>query len=115
MPQIKLSKIPRVMFILSVNQLSNFVRPNPLKSHCRKRDIDEEFEKANGHSGTFSGLCNTHTQNVRIWKEFTNYGPTPASLTVLLARQMWTPFALIKLHTMTDPGLGLSFSNLFLP
>lgn len=87
MPQIKLSKIPRVMFILSVNQLSNFVRPNPLKSHCRKRDIDEELEKANGHSGTFSGLCNTHTQNVRIWKEFTNYGPTPASLTDCVASQ----------------------------
>lgn len=87
MPQIKLSKIPRVMFILSVNQLSNFVRPNPLKSHCRKRDIDGELEKANGHSGTFRSLCNTHTENVRIWKEFTNYGPTPASLTDCVASQ----------------------------
>lgn len=39
----------------------------------------------------------------------------PVSLIVLLASPMWTSFALIELHTVTDLGLGLSSSNLFLP
>lgn len=39
----------------------------------------------------------------------------PLSLIVLLGRQVWTPFALVELHIVTDPVLEFSFSNIFLP
>lgn len=70
------------MFTVTVDQqISNFLRPSPLKNHCWRKDIEGELEKANGHSGTFGGLCNTQAQNVRIQKELRNHGPTPASFT----------------------------------
>ena len=66
---------------MSVQQLSNFVTPSPLKIWYRGRDIRRQLEKASGPLGMFRGLYDTQTWNVRVWEELRNYSPTPANLT----------------------------------
>lgn len=101
------------MFTLSVDQwISNFLRPSPLKKkkHCWRKDIEGKLEKANGHSWTFRGLCNTQTQNVRIQKELRNHGSLlPFSLVVKLIMEEWTPFIVSELFQWQSQVWYLGF------
>lgn len=83
---------------MSVQRLSNFVTPGPLKSHYRDRDIKGQLEKASEPSGMFRGLYDTQTLNVRVWKELRNYSPTSANLTSCgVGQGVDTPFAFFEL------------------
>lgn len=99
---------------MSVQRLSTFVIPSPLKIHYRGRDIEGQLDKASGPSGMFRGLYDTQTQNVRVLEELRNYSPISANLTSCGVREWthhWHSLSFVSDRAGSEPR----FSDAFLP